>query len=148
MEKLTLETVKLSLLKLAAHFPEAGHNGQTIALVSEDYLSDMASEGVTNQQFLDAIDHSRKSCGFFPKVKDLLESWRFVCANPPRKGTQLQLSDSTSEHDQTPEEVELSDELRKLAVKAMNKEITSEEAARTMEKLINNQKTFKGRMEA
>lgn len=136
----------MALLKLVVHYPEAGHNGKTIALISEDYLSDLSNEGMTLQQFKDTVDHVRKSCGFFPKVKDMIESWRYISAHPPRRNSSLQIADTSSEHDLTPEEVELSEKLRRIALKAVAGKLSPGEAVKLQEDLLAAQKKFSGRL--
>lgn len=82
MAELTREEVARELLRLAAHYPEAGHNGTTIRIIAEDYHHDLVSEGVSPQNFREAVVEARKRTAFFPKVSDILKAHHEIVSRP------------------------------------------------------------------
>lgn len=60
-------------------------------------------EHVSPVQFEAAIKTVRRRCKYFPKMSDILEAVREYRANPPASDS-LQIEDSSSYHDPTPEE--------------------------------------------
>ncbi len=139
----------MALLKLVVHYPEAGHTGETIALISEDYFEDLTSEQVALNQFQAAMKIVRKRCKFFPKVADILEAKEEYCRNPERFGgsSTLQIMATSSQHDPTSEELELSAKIREIAGKAVRHEISFEEHDFLQEELKAAKMKFYGRLQ-
>ena len=106
--ELKLEDVQRALSKLVNHYPESGHNGQTLSRLAADWLDLLSEEGVTQGQFSAGVRHAVKNCSFFPKVADVLKGVREYRENPPAKpkANALQIAERTSQHDLTPEEIE------------------------------------------
>lgn len=83
--ELKLADVQSALAKLCSHYPEAGHNGDSLRQISADYFEDLTDEGVTAGQFSQAIKMARRRCKFFPKVVEILECVAEIRKNPPRQ---------------------------------------------------------------
>jgi len=122
-------TVKRAVYSWSIRFRSAGYGNEQLARISTEYLEDLQSEGVTPAQFEAAAMAVRKRCRFFPSMADILEAVAEHRARPPQpKSDTLQLSDTTSMHDLTPEEVERNKERIQIILKALSKELTIEEA--------------------
>lgn len=105
--ELQLKDVQLALAKLLNHYPESGHNSNTLGRLAFDWFDLLREEGVTQPQFSAGIRHAVKTCRFFPKLADVLAGVANYRANPPAavKPTNALLADETSRHDLTPEEI-------------------------------------------
>jgi len=121
--------IQCALAKLLNHYPESGHNATSIGKLAFDWHDLLTEEGVTRKQFSAGIRHAVKTCRFFPKLADVLEGVRGYRESPPQpKSDTLQIADTTSMHDVTPEEVERNKERIQIILKALSKELTIEEA--------------------
>ena len=62
---------------------------------------------MTQRQFSAGMRHAVKTCRFFPKLVDVLDGVKGYreCPRPAQATGALQISDSSSQHDLTPEEV-------------------------------------------
>lgn len=147
--ELKLEDVQRALSKLVNHYPEAGHNGQTLSRLAADWLDLLGEEEVTKSQFSAGIRHAVKTCKFFPKVADVLEGVRAHRANPkPKpKSEALQIADRTSQHDPTPEEVAMNNERLNTIAQMLAGKLSMDDAVNRVEELTTI-KEFFGRAEA
>lgn len=105
--ELQLKDVQASLAKLLNHYPESAHNLKTISRLSADWFDLLKEEGVTKRQFSAGMRHAVKTCRFFPKLVDVLDGVKGYRENPkPAQATgAVQISDTSSQHDLTPEEI-------------------------------------------
>ena len=61
---------------------------------------------MTQKQFSSGVRHAVKTCRFFPKLADVLEGVATYRERPPQPQVNaMQIEDTTSQHDLTPEEV-------------------------------------------
>jgi hypothetical protein len=94
-----------------------------------DWRDLLSEEGVTQKQFSSGIRHAVKTCKFFPKLADVLEGVEKYREAPPRpQVNEMQIEDTTSRHDLTPEEVSRNKERVGMIVGALAGRITWEEA--------------------
>lgn len=104
-QPLTVNQVYKGLMTLIPHYPEAGHNGKTLAAISKDYAEDLNDEQVTSRQFHEAIKIVRKTSKWFPKLADILDAVRQHREKPRQQaGNHVQIEEYSSRHDLTPEE--------------------------------------------
>lgn len=102
-----LQTVKRAVYSWSIRFKSAGYMNEQLARISTEYLEDLQSEGVTLRQFEVATLMVRKRCRFFPSMADILDAVKEYRAKPPVAASgALQIADTTSHHDLTPEEIE------------------------------------------
>lgn len=127
--------VQAALFSLMAHFPESGHNGETLKMVSEDYFEDMLEERVTAKEFEMAVKHSRRKCNFFPKVSDIISSCHELRSNPPKRITVDRLSIPEETDNLTEEEIEQNKQRVEIICKQLSGTLTMEEAIKAQEKL-------------
>lgn len=66
-------------------YPEAGHNGATLALLAEQWRDLLADEQVDEAEFVWAMRRAKKRCRFFPKPVDVLEGVQAYREHPPAK---------------------------------------------------------------
>ena len=83
--ELTLRDVQAALAKLYSHYPEAGHNGDSLRQISADYFEDLTDDRTSAEEFADAVKLARRRCKFFPKIADIIEFRNELRANPIRK---------------------------------------------------------------
>lgn len=120
------------LLRLAAHYPESGHNGKTLAIISDDYLHDLRSEGITPQNFREAVAEARKRTAFFPKVSDIIKAHHSLTSQPqPTRRVAGLLDEHTRER--SPEETAIARRNLGLIRRQAEGEITEAEATRLMQ---------------
>lgn len=130
--KLQIADVQCALVRLLNHYPESGHNSQTLANLAVDWVDLLDEEGVTQKQFAFGVRHAVKTCSFFPKVADVLKGVREYRERPPAtiEPTSTMLTDETSRHNLTPEEVERNRSRVQLIVKALSGQMSFDEAER------------------
>jgi len=83
--ELKLADVQAALAKLYSHYPEAGHNGDSLRQISADYFEDLTDDRTSQAEFLQAVKLARRRCKFFPKIADIIELRNELRANPIRK---------------------------------------------------------------
>lgn len=83
--ELTLRDVQASLAKLCSHYPEAGHNGDSLRQISADYFEDLTDDRTSSEEFAEVVKLARRRCKFFPKIADIIELRNELRANPTRK---------------------------------------------------------------
>lgn len=130
--KLQMADVQCALVRLLNHYPESGHNNQTLANLAVDWVDLLDEEGVTQKQFAFGVRHAVKACSFFPKVADVLKGVREYRERPPEAKNLANslLAEETSRHDLTPEEVERNQARVQLIVKALAGNMSFEDAER------------------
>lgn len=143
--ELTYQEVQEVMAGWSIRYREAGYTPDQLEFLTDDYLEDLADEQVTSNQFQEAVKLVRKRCRFFPKVADILEAREKVCRNPSRYTNNLQIADTSSEHDLTPEEIDKNLERLKILGQVVTGEITPEEGEQMQEEL-NQKNTFSGRL--
>ena len=123
-------TVKRAVYSWSIRFRSAGYGNEQLALISKQYHEDLVDEGVTLKQFHVAERSVRKRCRFFPAMADILDAVKEYRECPPRSNQSgaLQIEDTTSRHDLTPEEVTRNKERVGMIVGALAGRITWEEA--------------------
>lgn len=146
--ELTVEQVAHTIAVWDVMFPEKNRAEKQLTLLAATYHSRLVANGVTPMQFKYLAGKVTDNCSFFPKVKDILEAIILYGQEQPVATNRLQIAESSSEHDQTPEEKEFVKNMGELAAKVINKEMSAEEAASKMESLIQEKKKFSGRMKA
>ena len=89
------------------HYPESGHNLNTLGRLSFDWFDLLKEEGVTRPQFSAGIRHAVKTCRFFPKLADVLDGVKNYRTNPPApRSAALQIEEHTATSNSwTPEEI-------------------------------------------
>ena len=103
---LDLMTVKRAVYSWSIRFPGAKYTNEQLARLSTEYHEDLVDEGVTRMQFEAAEREVRKRCRFFPVMSEILAAVEQVRSAPPAPRTnRLQIADTTSHHDLTPEEI-------------------------------------------
>ena len=104
---MTLQVIKKAVYSWSIRFREVGYANEQLRSLSEEYFDDLQSEHVTVKEFEASCAHVRKRCRFFPKMADILSAVDEYRKNPPVtiEYRQKQLSDSTSNHSLTPEEI-------------------------------------------
>lgn len=70
--------------RLAALYPEAGHNGKTLRIVAEEWAALLHAEEASERELMDALAVVKRRCRFFPKTADLKEALDWVREHPPR----------------------------------------------------------------
>ena len=73
------------LKALLVLYPEAGHNGATLALLAEQWRDLLTDESVDEAEFVWAMRRAKKRCRFFPKPVDVLEGVQAYREHPPAK---------------------------------------------------------------
>lgn len=133
--KLQIADVQCALVRLLNHYPESGHNSQTLANLAVDWVDLLDEEGVTQKQFAFGVRHAVKTCSFFPKVADVLKGVREYRERPlaTKEPTNALLAEETSRHDLTPEEVERNKKRVQLIMKALSGRMSFDQAEREVE---------------
>ncbi len=147
--KLTYQEVQAVIGGWSIRYREAGYDPDQLEFLVEEYFEDLSDEQVTSGQFQAAIKIARRRCKFFPKVADILEAKEEYCKNPERfggKNTMLQIAATSSQHDPTPEEQDVSRKIREIAGKLVRGKITLEEHNSLYEELMAVKKRFYGRL--
>ena len=99
-----------------------------------DWHDLLVEEGVTQKQFSSGVRHAVKTCRFFPKLADVLAGVQQHRERPPQpKVNTMQIEDTTSQHDLTPEEVERNKERLKTITDMLAGKLSTDEAIRTVE---------------
>jgi len=94
-----------------------------------DYHQDLTDDGVTEVEFIRAVSSVRKKCRFYPKVADFINA-----VQEDRKKAKmpsanfLQIEDTTSFHDQTPEERALTKKKLKAIASMLAGKLSMDEA--------------------
>lgn len=134
---LNLNLVKAALVRLLAHYPESSHNGKTLGKLSEDYWEDFQAEGLlTVEQLKPAISLTRRRAKFFPKSAEIIAAFKELKAKGRIPGQKM-ISATSTWSEPTKEEIEKNKKLIAISADAIAKKITSEEAARRQEAIIN-----------
>jgi hypothetical protein len=120
---------------LLNHYPESGHNSNTLGRLAFDWFDLLSEEEVTQRQFSAGVRHSVKTCRFFPKVADILEGVAKYRANPPtlQATDSLQIADTSSRHDLTPEEIARNKERVAHITAMLSRKITMDDAVKAVE---------------
>jgi len=117
-------------------------------MLAADYFEDFSDEHVSSMEFNVGLKAVRKSCSFFPKVKDFLVEIHAYRRSPKYQADVdkarglLQIEDSSTEHNLTEEEIEHNKERVKAITDLMAGKISMTEALAVTEP----KKKFKGRM--
>ncbi len=127
----TLIQVQKALISYLPHYPESGHNGETLRRLAVDYLEDIQEEGMSSLEFDLAVKHARRRCQFFPKVADLISSCCELRANPPKKKVVALIEEQSTV--ETPEMREAVKKNRAIIAQIIKHEITLEEAEEQMQ---------------
>ena len=134
--KLQITDIQLALAKLLNHYPEAGHNATSIGKLAFDWHDLLSEEGVTQKQFSAGIRHAVKTCRFFPKLADVLAGVEKYRESPPKpQVNEMQIEDTTSRHDLTPEEIARNKERIGLITGALAGQLTWDEAEKECTRL-------------
>ena len=144
---LTLDEVRISLLSLLIHYPESGLNGKAVTMLANDYYADFIQERVSAAQFKWSLSKVRRSCGFFPKVKDFMEAIEEYRANPPaRVFDKTMITDQSLEREWLPEEIEINQKKVGVLIRQANGVITKEVAEKQINDLDKEMVVFKNKM--
>ena len=132
---LRITDVQLALAKLLNHYPESGHNRKSIEKLAFDWFDLLQEEGVTQRQFSAGMRHAVKTCRFFPKLVDVLDGVKGYreCPRPAQATGALQISDSSSQHDLTTEEIARNKERIGEILKMLSGEKSMDEAIAAVE---------------
>lgn len=114
--------------RLAALYPEAGHNGKTLRIVAEEWAALLNAEAASAREFLDTMAVVKRRCHFFPTTADLKESLDWVREHPPRIPENRRLE----EPGPTPESREKAAACCAIISRQLKREITPEEASREL----------------
>lgn len=133
---LDVKIVWQAIFRLLNHYPESGHNKQTLAKLSEDYWEDFKAEGITTvEQLKPSLSLARRRCKFFPKSSDIISAYKELKAKR-RISMPVMIEEKTSMHDLLPEEVERNKEMIAISRDAILRKITWEEAEKRQEALL------------
>ena len=146
--ELTYQEVQETMAGWSIRYREAGYSPGQLEFLSEEYYDDLIDESISSASFKVISRIVRKRCKFFPKVADILEAKEQYCRHPERYVTNnnLQIADTSSELDQTPEEISLSLKLRDLAVRAVTGKMSTNESLQLQKELLEEKKKFSGRL--
>ena len=89
--KVSRSEIEKALIRLAAHFPEARHNGETIATLAEDWEEDLGVYSISAATFHAALKVTRRECKFFPKISELLAACKTIDSFRASRATPGQL---------------------------------------------------------
>lgn len=135
--ELQMADVQQALAKLLNHYPESGHNSNTLARLAFDWFDLLSEEDVTQRQFSAGIRHAVKTCRFFPKLADVLEGVANYRSNPntrPLPNGALQIEEHTATTaNLTPEEVERNKARVRSIVAMLSRKITMDDAVKAVE---------------
>ena len=62
-----------TLTRLVAHYPNCGHNLDSLKIVSEDWCETFAGK-ISKEAFADAVNRARRASKFFLSEKDVLDA--------------------------------------------------------------------------
>ena len=120
-----LKTMK----RLANHYPSI-HTKATLADIAGDYFEAFKNWKV--DVFNECCAYHLKISPFFPKIADLYDAYEHVTHSPKRNSENL-LPEPDINNLETKAQAELNLKLLKITMKAVNKEISFEEALKLME---------------
>lgn len=102
---------------------------------------------MTRKQFSAGMRHAVKTCRFFPKLVDVLDGVRSYRESPTtvHANTAPQISDSTSHHDLTPEEVARNKERIGEILKMLSREKSMDEVIAAVESMGHIKEFGKGK---
>ena len=120
-------------------FSEQTRGEKQLSLLAKAYHSRLVTNGVTPKQLTFLAGKVTDACTFFPKIADILKARSTYGASQPGLTPALQVADTSSEHDLTPEEIDKNLERLKIMGQVVTGEITPEEGEQMQEEL--NQKT-------
>lgn len=81
---LTHDLIAQQLRPFLVLYPEAGHNGASLALLAGEWHDLLTEEDVQADEFVAAMRRVKKRCRFFPKIADVLEGVRDLREHPPQ----------------------------------------------------------------
>lgn len=116
-------------------FPEAGHNGETIPHLAEQWQDLLADEDVAEPEFRWAMRRAKKRCRFFPKIADIMEGVTEYREHPPARIDAAHRLPQESSVPLSPEEIERNKARLEIIGQQAARKITAEEAAIRMAKL-------------
>ena len=134
--ELQIKDIQLALAKLLNHYPESGHNSNTLGRLAFDWFDLLSEDGVTQKQFSAGIRHSVKTCRFFPKLADVLAGVTRYRENPPPPTVNAtMITDTTgNETNWTPEEIERNKKRISHIVSMLSKEKSMDDAIIAVER--------------
>lgn len=64
-------------------YPEAGHNGDTLRVIAQEWAAVLEEQEAAESEFLAAMRVLKRRCKFFPTPADLYEALVWVREHPP-----------------------------------------------------------------
>ena len=83
----TLIQVQKALISYLPHYPESGHNGETLRRLAVDYLEDIQADGMSSLEFDPAV-----AIHPHPALFSALRSWLSAALLIYRRGQKRRLS--------------------------------------------------------
>ena len=123
------------LMPLLVLYPEAGHNGNTIPALAEQWRDLLADEDVAEPEFVWAMRRAKKKCKYFPNIADIMEGVTEYREHPPARIDAAHRLPQESAVPLSPEEIERNKQRIDILAAQMARKITAEEAAIRMAKL-------------
>lgn len=118
-------------------YPEAGHNGDTIPVLAEQWRDLLADEDVAEQEFVWAMRRAKKRCKFFPTIADVLEGVHEYREHPPARVDAAHRLPQESAVPLSAEEIARNKARLDVIAAQIARKIAAEEAAVMLEKLGN-----------
>lgn len=132
---MNIETIIREMDSLPLLYPEAGHNGQTLPHLAEQWADLLADEDVAEPEFVWAMRRAKKKCKFFPTIADILEGVTEYREHPPARVDAAHRLPQASVVPLSPEEIERNKQCIGILAEQAARKITAEEAATRMAKL-------------
>lgn len=135
---LNAQTILRELFPLLVLYPEAGHNGNTISVLAEQWRDLLADEDVSEPEFLWAVRRAKKKCRFFPKPADILEGVNEYRERLPDRVDEARRLPQSSAVALSPEEIRRNKERLEIIAMQAAKKISPEDATRRLSRLMPN----------
>lgn len=117
------------LVRLAALYPEAGHNDKTLRVTAKEWAELLDAWEASGREFMDALTVVKTRCNFFPKPADLKSALDWIREHPPRVPESHRLPEYTFGHESA-ERREKTQKAIDIITAQLTKKITPDEAAR------------------
>lgn len=124
-------------------YPETRYTSSQMIVLSREYYEDLVDE-IPVEIFDDTIRQTRKTCRYFPKVVDIILA-RDIIASRTIAIRRTALPEQTSEHDLTPEEIEVNKRRLKIIRAVATNRITFNQGLERLEEL-KTPGVFEGRL--
>lgn len=132
---LNSRTILRELTPLLVLYPEAGHNGNTIPALAEQWRDLLADEDVAEAEFLWAVRRAKKKCRFFPKIADIMEGVTEYREHPPATVDAAHRLPQESIVPLSPEEIARNQARLAILTKQFTGKLTAQEALEQMRTL-------------